>query len=89
MKVLRYGLTPGVQMVPMPSGAQLVYVGVQRGVPCVWALCDPDAEEVESRIAIVATGEEAPSDGRYVGTFQIPDVLGPGADFVGHVFAAT
>ena len=30
--------------IPMPQGAKPLYVGVQRGTPCVWCLVDENRE---------------------------------------------
>jgi hypothetical protein len=70
----------------MPVGSQVLSVSTQGGKPVLWALCDPDAEKRIRRLRIVMTGEEVPADvdrGRFHGTFQL---VGPGGNFVGHVF---
>ena len=67
--------------VPMPKGADILSVEVQGGVPCIWALVDPDAEKEARKFLLYGTGH--PIDGmsadRYVATFQ----QGP---FVWHLF---
>ncbi len=70
-----------VQVVPMPSGAQLLHVDMQGGTLNVWALVDPTADPEERKIAVVGTGHPAPSPGiaAYVGTAM-------DRPFVWHVF---
>ncbi len=69
-----------VQVVPMPSGAQLLHVDMQAGTLNLWALVDPTAEPEERKIAVVPTGHPAPSEAAYVGTAM-------DRPFVWHVFA--
>lgn len=65
----------------MPKGARVVHVASQHGVPCLWALCDPNAAKVHRRFGIVATGMAFDErEARYVGTFMLQ-----GGEFVGHV----
>lgn len=57
-----------------PAGARVLTIQVQRGVPTIWALVDPNAETPETRrFAIVGTGQSLRNDvdsDRYVGTWQ-------------------
>lgn len=92
MRVFKYPLLiEGYQTVEMPAGAVVLHVGVERGVPCAWALVDPEREPVTRVFRTVGTGHELniPEDERehehlaheHLGTYEI----GEGA-FVGHVF---
>jgi hypothetical protein len=62
----------------MPRGAQLLDVQVQRNRPVLWALVDPEAEQVPRGFALLGTGSGIATDGapatafreQYVGTFQ-------------------
>lgn len=84
MTVWKYALDlVEVQELSMPVGATVLHVDEQFGVPCMWALVDPDAEVETRRFGVVGTGHPAPalSDGRHVGTF-----LMRGGEFVWHVF---
>jgi hypothetical protein len=65
----------------MPVGAKILSVQVQRGVPCLWALCDPEARLVRRSLKVYGTGHPVPDNpGTFVGTFQLDDRL------VFHVF---
>ena len=62
------------QIVPMPAGAKLLDVQMQRGVCCIWAMCEPRAPSEPRHIAIYGTGEPVPDEpGEYVATFQMVD----------------
>lgn len=73
-----------VQHVAMPTGAEILCVQTQHEGPCLWVRVDPSATMEKRSIAIVGTGHPAPepSDGDYIGTFQIH-----GGALVFHVFA--
>lgn len=63
-----------VQGIDMPSGANILCVQVQAGVPCLWAIVDTEARNVMRRIRIVGTGHPIEVEGEpYIGTFQIHD----------------
>lgn len=67
---------------PMPRGAEVLAVQVQREDVALWAVVDPDAESEPRSFITVGTGHpEVPAKVRYVGTFQLAGVV-----FVGHVF---
>ena len=73
------------QQISIPEGAKILDVQMQRGVPCVWALVDPDAEH-EIR-TLVARGTGRPiitRPGEYIGTFQMA-----GGDLMLHLFDIT
>jgi len=59
----------------MPKGAQILTVQAQRGVPCIWALVDPEMENEERSFVMRGTGH--PIDDNmvpflnYVGTMQM------------------
>jgi hypothetical protein len=61
--------------IPMPRGAELLTVQVQRGIPCLWARVDTTEPRTSRRFRIFGTGHEMPSydawNGQYVGTFQM------------------
>lgn len=64
----------------MPRGSQGLTVQVQRGIPTLWALVDPNAPKTTHEFRIVGTGRMFdPSGMRYVGTFQ-------DGNFVWHVY---
>ena len=69
------------QYIDMPQGAKPLSVGVQRGVPCLWADVDPDKVLRPMYIKIIGTGNPISKDGTlFIGTFQL-------GLFVGHVYA--
>lgn len=44
------------QAVPMPAGAKILHVAVQRGQLCLWALCNPFVEPQPRVILVFGTG---------------------------------
>lgn len=56
--------------VTMPVGASILNVGVRDDQAVMWAVVDTDADVVERKFAIVATGEDVPNV-FYEGTFQV------------------
>lgn len=61
-----------LQDIPMPGGASLLSVQIQRSEPMLWALVTADAPNVLRRLRIVGTGHPCDdvSAGQYVATFQ-------------------
>jgi hypothetical protein len=53
-----------------PKGAEIIDLRIQRGMPCLWAIVDPDAIRVDRFFRWVGTGHEITFDGSYVGTVQ-------------------
>jgi hypothetical protein len=84
-KIFKYSLeVTDVQDVSLPSGAEVLCVQTQYGVPCVWAKVDPKAPEAYRRFFIYGTGHPVRDAAmKYVGTFQLN-----GGDLVFHVFEA-
>lgn len=61
------------QEISMPVSARILCVQVQRGVPCLWALVDPDDSQTPRSIRIVGTGHPirwGAGIEHYIGTFQ-------------------
>lgn len=68
------------QTVSIPSGANIVHVHEQGGVPCVWAEVYPTAPQNGVIFNVVGTGQDLPPlVGVHIGTCHI----GP---FVWHVY---
>lgn len=44
------------QALLLPEGAEILSVGNQREEICIWYKCDPDADKVSRRFAVVGTG---------------------------------
>lgn len=57
----------------MPVGAMVLSVQVQRMMPYIWALVDPDLPPLEERLFyVVGTGHPlSDNPGKYIGTFQL------------------
>ena len=67
----------------MPAGSIVIDVQVQKGVPCVWALVDPEKPEKPRHFRLAGTGH--PIDDTIlsygiIGSFQYQ------TDFVFHLF---
>lgn len=83
MTIWKFPLKPvDRQVVEIPSGAQILAVQMQHGVPCFWALVRDDEERKKLGILIYGTGHriEGPL-GVYLGTFQMDN-----GKLVFHVF---
>ena len=65
--VHKYKIPDAVTHVPMPAGAKILCVNIQRGIAVIWAEVDTEAAEVVRKFRFVGTGWEVP-DGIYVGT---------------------
>lgn len=82
--IYKYPLESGdVNEIEMPEGAKVLTVQIQRDIPCIWALVDPNMDnKVVRRFHIYGTGYQIlrPND-RYIGTFQLY-----GGALVFHVF---
>lgn len=88
MKIWKYKLPVlafGEIEIEMPEGAEMLQtVGVQNGVPCIWALVDPENKKEKRTIFIAGTGEhEVGTNTRYLGTYHVQE---PGLNLVYHVF---
>jgi hypothetical protein len=72
------------ELIHTPKGAEFLSVGVQDGIPCVWALVkDIDAPPVTRVIRIATTGEVFNAEGCvFIGSMQ----MGTPTWFVAHVF---
>ena len=82
-KVFKYPLQIlDEQFVHMPKDAIILCVQVQRGVPCIWASCDPDNTVIKRRIITYETGNPMRlNHGKYIGTYQMDSGM-----LVFHVF---
>lgn len=59
--------------IEMPSEAQILTLKLQKGIPCLWALCVPKNKTVVRNFIIKATGGVIESFKRYHGTFLVDD----------------
>lgn len=72
------------QQVRLPADANILAVATQNGVPCIWALVDPEKPLTDHRIYTHGTGHDvSPNAGRYVGSYQLH-----GGQLVFHIFEA-
>jgi hypothetical protein len=67
------------QIVQMPDGAKPIFVGIQNGMPHVWAEVNAMLAPESKVFYTHGTGHPIPSDRAYVGTYM----HGP---FVWHVY---
>lgn len=84
--IWKYSLPQQVSFLEMPKGAEILTVQPQNGVPCIWAIVDPDAP-LEDRVFVsVTTGGYVPvnSNPKYIGTYQLYD-----QQLVLHLFEST
>ena len=67
----------------LPSGAEVLHIGMQYDAPRMWALVDPTAELIAYYFIVAGTGNPIPWDPllSYEGTFQMY-----GGRLVCHVF---
>jgi hypothetical protein len=71
-----------VQEIALPAGAEILCAREQFEQVCIWYRCDPKATPEPRKIAIVGTGNPAPSiDGKYLGTASLR-----GGQLMFHVF---
>jgi hypothetical protein len=85
-RIYKYQLSiADIQSISMPEGAEILTVQVQRDIPCLWALVNPERTNTERRIETFGTGLPVRSDmgveRKYVGTYQVHS-----GDLVFHVF---
>jgi len=68
----KYSIKPGIQQISMPRDAIPLTVQVQDGQPRLWAIVDPERDEVKRAFFTVGTGDPLPPELtlRYVATFQ-------------------
>jgi hypothetical protein len=71
------------QKVLMPKGAKILTVQIQHGVPCLWALVNQPAPDVEREFRVIGTGHPIPDAEalEYIGTIQVHE-----GGLVFHVF---
>ncbi len=83
LRIFKYPLRVADEVtIPLPAGAQVLTVQVQRGQPCLWAMVDLQVVAEPRSFYIIGTGHPMPQlASRYVGTFQLID-----GDLIFHVF---
>ncbi len=74
-------LKPGLHTYQMPAYAKILSVGMQRGAPQMWFMCDPSKPKQGRTILFTGTGHEFDGNGlEFIGTMQTDD-----QNFVFHV----
>jgi hypothetical protein len=82
MKIYKYPFAiESKTSISVPSGHVVMHVGLDpAGVPCVWALVEPEAPKIDIAIWVVGTGHDVPEEAcRHVGSFVQ-------SAFVWHIF---
>lgn len=55
----------------MPEASHILHVDCQHGVPCIWAVVDPERAPVVRRFRLFGTGHPITGTlGKHIGTFQ-------------------
>jgi hypothetical protein len=66
----------------LPTGAIVLNVSMQHGLPFIWFICNPTAPKKKYKFLCVGTGKQFDATGwNYVGTF-----LAAGGELVFHLF---
>lgn len=85
LKVYKYPVeTKRLFKINMPQGARVLKVENQRGIPCLWALVNPDAVLFPRYFLLAATGQDIEYDAEdleFISTFQVD-----GGTFIFHIF---
>lgn len=83
--IWKYQVNPKITKFNMPKGAEILTVQNQNGIPCIWALVNPENEEEERYFEVFGTGHDVPVDigieRKYINTFQLE-----GGSLVFHLF---
>lgn len=63
--------------ITMPKDAEILSIQTQNGIPCLWALVNPEAEKEVRNFEMFGTGHNIACniERKFIGTFQI-DRLG-------------
>jgi len=57
--------------IEMPMGAEILTVGIQHGIPCLWALVDTEKDKIKRKFELYGTGHPVSErHKKYIGTFQ-------------------
>lgn len=66
-------------IVKMPKGAEILTIQAQNGIPCIWALVNPEKEKELRHFDIYGTGQDIHFDMgfelKYINTFQLTEGL--------------
>lgn len=62
------------QEIELPAGARILCVQIQHGIPCLWALVNPDNERITRTLYVRGTGHPCGEEierSTYIGTIQL------------------
>jgi hypothetical protein len=69
-KVFKWAIESG-EPIEMQEDAEILSLQMQHGVPCLWALVDPEKPHINRLFCVYGTGHEIDEPvGKYIGTFQ-------------------
>ena len=73
-----------IQEIEIPKNSHILTVQTQRGMPCIWAIIDSEAEKSKLKIYTFGTGNPIPRNfnGEYIGTYLVKN-----DELVFHVFS--
>lgn len=70
-QVWKFAINPKTTL-EMPKGASILTMQLQNGIPCIWALVNPENEKELRYFEIYGTGDSIDCVGKkYIGTFQV------------------
>ncbi len=69
------------QTVQMPAGAHVLTAQVQKGILCIWALCDPKAALKDRVFRVAGTDHSLEGNLAYIDSVQVR-----GGELIFHVF---
>lgn len=87
LKVYKYLLLiSDNRTIHMPVDAKILCVQVQQGIPCIWALVNPEQDTRPFEFISVGTGNPTTLNGneKHIGTYQLEE-----GSLVFHVFLNT
>lgn len=70
--------------IEMPRNAKVLTVQVQKEIPCIWAIVEPQEKKETRKFRLLGTGHEFDipiAQVKYIGTFQLQS-----GGFIGHLF---
>ena len=83
--IWKYEFDQDINTIRMPKNAKILSIQVQREIPCIWVMVDPDQPGEVRKFEIYGTGHHIePINGfirKFIGTFQLNNGL-----FVFHLF---
>ncbi len=62
-----------IAKVALPEGAEILSVGLQGGLPMLWARVDTEVTGTEVRMVRLAGTGHPHADGRFIGSMMSPD----------------